>query len=516
MTTFAPAPPQSVDLLIVGGGINGAGIALDAAGRGLSVILAEQNDLASATSSASSKLIHGGLRYLEHFEFRLVREALAERELLLQKAPHLIKPLRFRLPHVAHLRPAWMIRLGLFLYDHLSTLNRLSASRSIHLSAEETDNPLKPEIKKAFDYSDCWVDDARLVIANAQAASERGAAILTRTQCVSAVRSHAQWDVQLRSLDSGDLHRVQAKALVNATGPWAQQFIETTLEAKSPRKLRLIKGSHIIVPRLYSEDRAFILQCEDKRIVFVIPFFEHYSVIGTTDCEYKGDLNRVSINAGEVDYLLKVVNDHFRTALTQDQILSSYSGVRPLCDDESSSPSAITRDYTLELADEAGCAPLLNIFGGKLTTYRRLAEAALEKLQPYFPAMTAPWTASACLPGGDIADADFAAFQRDMQRHYPWAPIAMINRLCRQYGTRMHKLLDGARAMEDLGICFGQDLYEREVRYLQQYEWAQTAEDIVWRRTKLKLGMSAAEYDALENYLHPQPQPFSPAACVNG
>lgn len=516
MMSSEAVQPQVVDLFIVGGGINGTGIALDAVGRGLSVILAEQDDLASATSSASSKLIHGGLRYLEHYEFRLVREALAEREVLLQKAPHLIKPLRFQLPHVSHLRPGWMIRIGLFMYDHLSRLNKLAGSKTVKFNADDAHNPLKASIKKGYEYSDCWVDDARLVIANAQAACERGAEILTRTRCISAKRDNGVWKVIVQCLLTGELREIQAKAIVNAAGPWAQHFIETHMEAKSPRKLRQIKGSHIIVPRLYNEDHAFILQCEDQRIVFVIPFFEKYSVIGTTDCEYKGDISKVAIDENEINYLLKVVNDHFKTEVNTSQIIHTYSGVRPLCDDESSSPSAITRDYTLEIEDQNGELPVLNIFGGKLTTYRRLAESALAKLQSYFPAMTDAWTANACLPGGEIPNGDFAAFQRDMQRHYPWAPIEMINRLCRQYGTRMHVLLDGARALEQLGHCFGQDLYEKEVVYLQQHEWAQTVEDIIWRRTKLKLALSATEIAALANYLNPRPASFNQAACVNG
>ncbi|HET8708131.1 MAG TPA: glycerol-3-phosphate dehydrogenase, partial [Pseudomonadales bacterium] len=391
-------------------------------------------------------------------------------------------------------------------------LNKLAGSKTVHYAADDPGNPIKASIKKAYEYSDCWVDDARLVIANAIGARERGAEILTRTRCVSAKRENDAWKITLQCQQSGATREIAAKALVNAAGPWSQHFIEKHMKAQSPRKLRQIKGSHIIVPRLYAGDHAYILQCEDQRIVFVIPFFENYSVIGTTDCEYKGDLNKVSIDENEINYLLKVVNDHFKVEVNRSHIISTYSGVRPLCDDESTSPSAITRDYTLDIADQDGVAPILNIFGGKLTTYRRLAESALVKLAPYFPAMTAAWTANACLPGGDIPNEDFPAFQREMQLHYPWVPVAMINRLCRQYGTRMHKLLDGALALTDLGICFGQDLYEKEVNYLCEHEWARTVEDIIWRRTKLKLALNANEIEALANYLNPAPKAFSPAA----
>lgn len=507
---------QVVDLFIVGGGINGTGIALDAVGRSLSVILAEQQDLASATSSASSKLIHGGLRYLEHYEFRLVRESLAEREILLHKAPHLIKPLRFQLPHVSHLRPSWMIRIGLFMYDNFSRLNKLAASKSVKFNVDDKNNPLKADITKGYEYSDCWVDDARLVVANAIGAYERGAEILTRTRCISAKRENNYWKIILQCQNTKTTREVHAKGLVNAAGPWAQHFIETHMETKSPRKLRQIKGSHIIVPRLYPGEQAFILQCEDQRIVFVIPFFEKYSVIGTTDCEYTGDISKVSIDENEVQYLLKVVNDHFKSAVKKSDIISTYSGVRPLCDDESTSPSAITRDYTLEIADEDGNLPILNIFGGKLTTYRRLAESALAKLEPYFPDMGASWTANATLPGGEIPNADITAFQREMQQHYPWAPVEMINRLCHQYGARMHRILDGAHSLEDLGVCFGQDLFEREVNYLQQHEWAQTEDDIIWRRTKLKLCLSSKEIETLSRYLTQPPDSMPKAARVNG
>lgn len=369
------------DLAIVGGGINGVGIAADAAGRGLSVFLCEKDDLAQHTSSASSKLIHGGLRYLEHHEFRLVREALAEREVLLAKAPHIVKPLRFILPHRPHLRPAWMIRAGLFLYDHLGKRERLPASRSLRFGPG---SPLQAEITRGFEYSDCWVDDARLVVLNAMAARERGAHVHTRTRCVSARRSKGLWHIHLERAD-GSLLSIRTRALVNAAGPWVARFLEEDLKQTAPYGVRLIQGSHIIVPRLHDGEQAYILQNEDRRIVFAIPYLERFTLIGTTDREYHGDPARVAITAEETRYLLDVVNRHFKRQVSEQDILHSYSGVRPLCDDESDDPSAVTRDYTLALSSHPGDAPLLSVFGGKLTTYRKLAEAALQQLAPGSP-----------------------------------------------------------------------------------------------------------------------------------
>jgi glycerol-3-phosphate dehydrogenase len=398
-TSTLPTPPLSevYDVAVIGGGINGVGIAADAAGRGLSVFLCEKDDLASHTSSASSKLIHGGLRYLEHYEFRLVREALAEREVLLAKAPHIVKQMRFVLPHRPHLRPAWMIRAGLFLYDNLGKREKLAGSKSLKFGP---DSPLKSEITKGFEYSDCWVDDARLVVLNAMAAREKGAHVHTQTRCVSARRTKGLWHLHLERTD-GSLFSIRAKALVNAAGPWVAKFIRDDLKMESPYGIRLIQGSHLIVPKLYEGEHAHILQNEDQRIVFTIPYLNHFTLIGTTDREYTGDPAAVAITEGETDYLLKVVNAHFKKQVGRDDILHSYSGVRPLCNDESDNPSAVTRDYTLALSGSGEEAPLLSVFGGKLTTYRKLAESALAQLTPYFTHIKPSWTAHATLPGGE-------------------------------------------------------------------------------------------------------------------
>lgn len=365
---------ETKDLIVIGGGINGAGIAADAAGRGLSVLMLEARDLACATSSASSKLIHGGLRYLEHYEFRLVSEALAEREVLLKMAPHLAFPMRFRLPHRPHLRPAWMIRIGLFMYDHLGKRTSLPGSTGLRFGAESV---LKPEIVRGFEYSDCWVDDARLVLANAQMVVRKGGEVRTRTRAISAKRENGLWIVEAEDIDTGEKFTWQARGLVNATGPWVKHFFDEGMHLRSPYGIRLIKGSHIVVPRVHTQKQAYILQNEDKRIVFVIPWMDEFSIIGTTDVEYNGDPQKVAIDDNEINYLLNAYNAHFKKTLSRDDIVWTYSGVRPLCDDESDSPQAITRDYTLDIHDEQGQAPLLSVFGGKLTTYRKLAEHAL-------------------------------------------------------------------------------------------------------------------------------------------
>lgn len=490
------------DLFIVGGGINGAGIAFDAVGRGLSVALCEQGDLASATSSASSKLIHGGLRYLEHYEFRLVREALAEREVLLRMAPHLIKPMRFLLPHRPHLRPAWMLRVGLFMYDHLSNRNRLPGSTGIKLDGTDADNPLRDTIKRGFLYSDCRVDDARLVVANALGAQARGARIMVRTRCIGATRRDGLWHVELEALDTGRRFGLRARGLVNAAGPWAQALVERQLRSTSPRNVRLIKGSHFVTRKLYEGDHAYILQNEDRRIVFVIPYGRDFTLIGTTDKPFEGDPLKVAIDDEEEAYLLDVFNAHFKRQLSSDDILWRYSGVRPLCDDESDSPSAVTRDYTLETeADEQGRAPLLSVFGGKLTTYRRLAEAALEALQPFFPDAGERWTHAATLPGGDIGDADFAGWLQALKAQYDWLPVELADRLGNAYGSRVHALLQGCQSLDDLGVDFGAGLFQREVEFLVTQEWARSAEDIVWRRSKLGLYMSADRMARLDRFV---------------
>ena len=492
----SPILAEIYDVAVIGGGINGVGIAADAAGRGLSVFLCEKDDLASHTSSASSKLIHGGLRYLEHYEFRLVREALAEREVLLAKAPHIVKPMRFVLPHRPHLRPAWMIRAGLFLYDNLGKRKKLGASRSLRFGPG---NPLKAEITRGFEYADCAVDDARLVVLNAMAARERGAHILTRTRCLSARRDGKLWNVQIERAD-GSQHTIQARSLVNAAGPWVAKFIKDDLKLDAPYGIRLIQGSHLIVPKLYDGEHAYILQNEDQRIVFAIPYLERFTLIGTTDREYTGDPAQVAISEAETDYLLKVVNQHFTHQLSRADILHTYSGVRPLCNDESDNPSAVTRDYTLALSSENGEAPLLSVFGGKLTTYRKLAESAMAELAPWFTQMTASWTASAPLPGGEDMSTPQALSEQILARH-AWLPAALAKRWALTYGSRTWALLEGAQGPEDLGEAIGGGLFAREVEYLCRQEWAVSAEDILWRRSKLGLFLSAAEQQALRDHL---------------
>lgn len=494
------------DLFIVGGGINGTGIAADASGRGLSVMVCEQSDLASATSSASSKLIHGGLRYLEHYEFRLVREALAEREVLLRNIPHLIKPLRFVLPHRPHLRPAWMIRIGLFLYDHLAKRGQLSGSHGLRFTSEQDNNPLNDTIEYGFEYSDCRVDDARLVVSNALQAQQLGAKILTRTRCQSAHRVNGLWHISTEDLNTGKIHHCRAKALINAAGPWAQTFVENKMQQKSARNIRLIKGSHFVVPKIYDGEQAYILQNEDHRIVFVVPYNKDFSLVGTTDKEYTGDPKDVAMDDEEERYLLNVVNAHFTQQITSDDIRWRYSGVRPLCDDESDSPSAITRDYTLELeADASNKAPILSIFGGKITTYRKLSESALAELAPYFPMMRQSWTADHPMIGGDIGEHTYQEWTSSIQQTYPWLHAGLLERLTNAYGTRIHLLLDGTSSIMDLGTHFGNDLYQTEVEYLLRHEWAASAEDILWRRSKLGLHFNNEQSQTLEQFIQDNP-----------
>jgi len=491
-----PPLADCYDLAVIGGGINGVGIAADAAGRGLKVFLCEKDDLAQHTSSASSKLIHGGLRYLEHYEFRLVREALAEREVLLAKAPHIVKPMRFVLPHRPHLRPAWMIRAGLFLYDHLGKRKRLGASRSLKFGPGY---PLKPAITRGFEYADCAVDDARLVVLNAMAARENGADIVTRTRCLRAERVDGVWQVELQHAD-GRLQTIRARALVNAAGPWVASFIKDDLKLDAPYGIRLIQGSHLIVPRLYDGEHAYILQNEDQRIVFCIPYLERFTLIGTTDREYSGDPAQVKITDTETDYLLKVVNEHFNHQLSRADILHTYSGVRPLCNDESDNPSAVTRDYTLALSASEGQAPLLSVFGGKLTTYRKLAESAMGELKAFFPQMGASWTATAPLPGGEDMTTAQALTDAILARH-GWLPVDIAKRWAVTYGSRVWQLLEGIQGPEGLGDAIGGGLFAREVDYLRGQEWAIGTDDILWRRTKLGLFTTEAEQRALAAYL---------------
>lgn len=488
---------ETKDLIVIGGGINGAGIAADAAGRGLSVLMLEAKDLACATSSASSKLIHGGLRYLEHYEFRLVSEALAEREVLLKLAPHIAFPMRFRLPHQPHLRPAWMIRTGLFLYDHLGKRTSLPSSKGLRLGP---DSVLKSSLTRGFEYSDCWVDDARLVLLNAQEVVVRGGEVRTRTQVTRAYRENGLWVVEAKNADTGETLTWRAKGLVNATGPWVKHFFDDGLELKSPYGIRLIKGSHIVVPRVHNQPQAYILQNEDHRIVFVIPWMDEFSIIGTTDVEYHGDPHDVKIDDNEVNYLLKVYNDHFKKQLGKEDIVWTYSGVRPLCDDESDSPQAITRDYTLDVHDQDGKAPLLSVFGGKLTTYRKLAEHALEKLSGYYENCGPAWTKNAVLPGGDLGT-DRDSYAAQLRRRFTWLPEALARRYARTYGTRTEQLLGTAQSLEDLGEHFGHNLYEAELRYLIAEEWVVELDDAIWRRTKLGMWLDEGQKQRVAEWI---------------
>ena len=471
------------DLLVIGGGINGAGIARDAAGRGLSVLLCERGDLAEHTSSASTKLIHGGLRYLEQYEFRLVREALAERERLMRLAPHIIWPLRFVLPHDSGLRPAWLLRIGLFLYDHLSRLRALPGSRSLRLTREGVGAPLQPRLTRGFAYSDCWVEDSRLVVLNALDASERGAAIRTRTNVESARREDGAWTATLHDAETGRRERVRARIVINAAGPWVGQTLLRTLSVEARPKVRLVKGSHIVTRRLYAGDQAYILQQPDRRIVFAIPYERDFTLIGTTDVPYEAGPSRVTISPDETRYLCDCINRSFAKVIGPDDVVWSYSGVRPLYDDAAASASTVTRDYVLDL--DADGPPVLSVFGGKITTYRRLAEHALEKLA--LPGLKPAWTGSAPLPGGDVPGGDFEAFLERFRAAYPFLPDALALRLARAYGTRAERLLGNARTLADLGESFDGGLTAREVDYLVAEEWARSPDDILWRRTKLGL-----------------------------
>lgn len=493
--------PEVLDIVVVGGGINGAGIARDAAGRGLSVLLCEKNDLASATSSASTKLIHGGLRYLEYYEFRLVREALIEREVLLRAAPHIIWPLRFVLPHNKGLRPAWMIRLGLFLYDHLGGRQLLPASEGIDLRRHPAGAPLEAGLRKAFVYSDCWVQDSRLVVLNAMDAAERGAEVLTRVECLSARREGAHWRVVLRDRREGGQREVLARALVNAAGPWTAEFIEQRAGLNRAQSLRLVKGSHIVVPKLFDHDFPYIFQNPDGRIVFAIPYEDDFTLIGTTDVDFTGDAAEVAITEEETRYLCDAVNVYFKRKIGPADVVWTYSGVRPLYDDAAESASSATRDYVLQLDHGDGQAPLLSIFGGKITTFRKLAEHALAKLEEALGPLGPPWTATAALPGGDMPNADFEGCLERFRQAHPWLPATLARRYLRNYGTRAERLLDGASDVAGLGEHLGDGLYAAEARYLMRAEWAQTADDMLWRRSKMGLHVSEATKRNIEEWL---------------
>ena len=481
------------DLAVIGGGINGAGIARDAAGRGLSVLLLEQGDLAGATSSASSKLIHGGLRYLEYREFRLVRESLTEREVLLRAAPHILWPLRFVLPYRPGGRPWWMLRAGLFLYDHLGGRRILPPTRTLSLQTDPAGEPLRPDLHHAFEYSDVWADDSRLVILTARDAADRGADIRTRTRCEAARPENGLWALTL-----SDGKQERARALVNAAGPYVSRVLSGVAGHNTPSKIRMVKGSHIVVRRLFTHDRPYILQNADGRVCFALPYETDFTLIGTTDQEFDGDPATAAISAGEIDYLCQAINRWFRHPVTPADVVWSYAGVRPLRDDGASAAQAATRDYVLELT---GTPPVLSVFGGKITTFRRLAEAAMDRLAPFFPGLKPRWTAHAPLPGGDFPWDGFIPLRDGLARRYPFLSPPTVTRLARAHGTRAAALLGDARSPADLGAILGADLTGREVDWLRHQEWARTTQDILWRRSKLGLRFGAAEINALERYL---------------
>ncbi|WP_343162853.1 glycerol-3-phosphate dehydrogenase [Paragemmobacter kunshanensis] len=511
--------PETADLFIIGGGINGCGIARDATGRGLSVVLAEQNDLASATSSASTKLFHGGLRYLEYFEFRLVREALEERETLLVAMPHISWPMRFVLPYHPDMRfegdtptgrllsrimpwmkgrrPAWLIRLGLFLYDTLGGRKILPATRTLDLTRDPAGKPLQSRFHHAYEYSDCWVEDSKLVSLNARDAAQRGATVLTRTRVTSATRAGDLWEIVTEGPEGSRTHH--ARALVNAGGPWVEDVIRNVARINSSEGVRLVRGSHIVTKKLYDHDRCYFFQGTDGRIIFAIPYEQDFTLIGTTDKDHKAAPKDATCTDEERDYLLKFASQYFAKPVTVKDVVWTYSGVRPLYNDGAKSATAATRDYVLSL--DGNGAPLLNVFGGKITTYRRLAESALEKLQPFFPQATGPWTARVALPGGDFAHDAVPALTAALKSRFPFLTDYWAARLIRAYGSEAETLLGNAQTAADLGRDFGATLTEAEVRWLMQHEFARAAADIVWRRTKLGLRLSKDQIAALDAYM---------------
>ncbi|MFV0358335.1 glycerol-3-phosphate dehydrogenase [Tropicimonas sp.] len=520
--TESAARRDAFDIFIIGGGINGCGIARDAAGRGLAVGLAEMGDLASATSSASTKLFHGGLRYLEYFEIRLVREALIEREVLLRNMPHISRPMRFVLPYRPDMRfdtqtpaskllsltmpwtrgrrPAWMIRAGLFMYDHLGGRDFLPGTTAIDLAGDPVGAPLDPVYRKAYEYSDCWVDDARLTVLNARDAAARGARILPRTRVVHTERLPDRWIVTLRDRDTGSESTVEAAMLVNAAGPWVKQVLEEVLHVGTRENVHLVRGSHIVTRRLFDHDKCYFFQGTDGRIIFAIPYETDFTLIGTTDKEHHDPDSKPRCTEEEKRYLIDLASGYFRNPISEDDVVWSYSGVRPLYEDGAKSATAATRDYVLKIDDRG--APLLNIFGGKITTYRRLAEAALDRIAAHVPGGTGTWTARAPLPGGDFPVDGVDALIARVRHAYPFLDAAWAERLVRAYGTEVPEVLGAASSADDLGRGFGHSLSEREVVWLMDREFAATAEDVLWRRSKLGLRLSAAEVEALEDWMH--------------
>lgn len=488
------------DLLVIGGGVNGCGIARDAAGRGYSVFLAEMNDLASGTSSGSTKLVHGGLRYLEYYQFRLVREALMEREVLLANAPHIIWPLRFVLPHHEGLRPAWLLRLGLALYDHMGGRRLLPPTRTLDLTRDAAGEPLKPLFVRAFEYSDCWVDDARLVVLNARGAADHGAEVRARTEVVHMRRNDGMWDIELSDKRRREYYRIRARLIVNAAGPWVDRVLSRIWGRSGARNVRLVKGSHIVVPKLFDHHRCYIFQNADGRIIFAIPYEDDFTLLGTTDEEFEDDPAGVSISVAEKAYLCAAASQYFVRRVSPEDVIWSYSAVRPLYDDAASKAQEVTREYVLK-HEGTGDGALLNVFGGKITTYRKLAEAALAQVEPLLGRRGKSWTRQAPLPGGNFPVGGVDDLARDLQRDYPFLEARHARRLARLYGTCARDILGEAGDAVDLGVCFGSDVYEAEVRYLMAHEWAMSAEDVLWRRTKCGLRVSAPEAAALDDFI---------------
>ncbi len=493
-------PEKIFDIFVIGGGVNGCGIARDAAGRGLYTGLAEMDDLASATSSASTKLFHGGLRYLEYYKFRLVREALVEREVLLQNMPHISWPMRFVLPIHTEMRPSWLIRVGLFIYDHLGGRKILPATKTIDLTSDKAGEPLKGSLKKAFEYSDCWVQDSRLVVLNAADARARGAKILTHTKVIAAKRRGDHWEVELDH--QGEYRMIRTRVLVNAAGPWVAKVLNDTLQLDTREGVRLVRGSHIVVNKIFTHDRAYFFQGSDNRIIFAIPYEEDFTLIGTTDQDQGVDLSKPECSVEEADYLREFASEYFKTPIEADEIVWTYSGTRPLYDDGVSSATEATRDYVLSLNEDG--APLLSVFGGKITTYRRLAETAMAKLANHFDGLPGNWTKSAPLPGGDFAYDGMADLRAELQSMFPFLEDGQAKRLCRTYGTNAKEVLGTAKSEDDLGEDFGAGLFEAEIRWLITEEFAATAEDILWRRTKLGLKFSPEQTVHLEAWLKEQ------------
>lgn len=489
------------DVLIIGGGINGCGIARDAVGRGYSVCLCEAGDFGGGTSSASTKLVHGGLRYLEHYEFLLVRKALLEREVLWQIAPHIIWPMRFVLPHHSGLRPAWLLRLGLFLYDHIGGRKLLPPTSSLNLASDEAGKPLKPVFAKAFEYSDCWVEDSRLVVLNALDAAEHGASMRPHTTVARAQRADGKWQVEMQDTRSGHRQTVTASIIVNAAGPWVDMVLKQVFGQNDARNVRLVRGSHIVISRKFAHDKAYIFQNDDNRIIFAIPYEGDYTLIGTTDAEHGDDMDKPEISAGEIDYLCEMASEYFSEPVTKSDVVWTYSGVRPLYDDGASKAQEATRDYVIRTDGDKGIGLLLNIFGGKITTFRVLAEEILKTVETALGARKPAWTANTALPGGDFAVLGFDALVDEYATGYPFLDRALITRLVRQYGTRAKVVLADVRATADLGKAFGNGLYEAEIVYLMRHEWALNAEDVLFRRTKLGIAYNAKQIQVLQAFM---------------